>query len=46
VAYLQRLGLTQVMLYVDESNTAATRMYTALGFDRWHTDVMYRRSGP
>jgi mycothiol synthase len=34
------------MLYVDESNTAATRMYTALGFGRWHTDVMYRRSGP
>jgi mycothiol synthase len=46
VAHLQRLGLTQVMLYVDESNTAATRMYTALGFGRWHTDVMYRRSGP
>jgi mycothiol synthase len=46
VAYLQRLGLTQVMLYVDESNTAATRLYTALGFGRWHTDVMYRRSGP
>jgi mycothiol synthase len=46
VAHLQRLGLAQVMLYVDESNTAATRMYTALGFDRWHTDVMYRRSGP
>ncbi len=44
VAHLQRLGLTQVMLYVDESNTAATRMYTALGFRRWHTDVMYRRS--
>jgi mycothiol synthase len=45
VTHLQRLGLTQVMLYVDESNTAATRMYTALGFSRWHTDVMYRRSG-
>lgn len=46
VAHLQRLGLTQVMLYVDESNTAATRMYTALGFRRWHTDVMYRRAVP
>jgi mycothiol synthase len=46
VAHLQRLGLTQVMLYVDESNTAAARMYTALGFRRWHTDVMYRRSAP
>ena len=46
VAHLQRLGLAQVMLYVDESNTAATRMYTALGFRRWHTDVMYRRAVP
>jgi mycothiol synthase len=41
--YLQRLGLEQVMLYVDESNTAAVRMYTALGFGLWSTDVMYRR---
>jgi mycothiol synthase len=46
MAHLQRLGLTQVMLYVDESNTAAARMYTALGFRRWHTDVMYRRAVP
>jgi mycothiol synthase len=46
LAHLQGLGLTQVMLYVDESNTAATRMYGSLGFDRWHTDVMYRRSRP
>ena len=30
------------MLYVDEDNTAAVRMYTALGFSRWSTDVMYR----
>jgi mycothiol synthase len=46
VVHLQRLGLSQVMLYVDESNTAATRMYAALGFRRWHTDVMYRRAVP
>jgi mycothiol synthase len=46
VAYLQRLGLPQVMLYVDESNAAAAGMYTSLGFGRWHTDVMYRRSRP
>lgn len=44
VAHLQRVGLAQVMLYVDESNTAATRMYTSLGFGRWHTDVMYRHA--
>jgi mycothiol synthase len=42
VAHLQRLGLSHVMLYVDESNTPAVRMYTSLGFGRWHTDVMYR----
>lgn len=43
LAHLQGLGLRQVMLYVDEGNTAAVKMYTALGFDRWSTDVMYRR---
>ena len=39
------LGLAEVMLYVDEDNTAAVKMYTALGFERWSTDVMYRRPG-
>jgi len=43
LAHLRDLGLRQVMLYVDEGNTAAVKMYTALGFDRWSTDVMYRR---
>ncbi len=42
LAHLRTLGLAQVMLYVDESNVAATRMYTRLGFSRWSTDVMYR----
>jgi mycothiol synthase len=42
IAHLRGLGLNQVMLYVDESNTPAVKMYTSLGFDRWHTDVMYR----
>ena len=45
LAYLRRLGLAEVMLYVDEDNTAAVKMYTALGFGRWSTDVMYRRPG-
>ncbi len=40
--HLRQLGLADVMLYVDEDNTAAVRMYTALGFTRWSTDVMYR----
>jgi mycothiol synthase len=40
--YLRDRGLGQVMLYVDEDNTPAARMYTSLGFSRWHVDVMYR----
>jgi mycothiol synthase len=40
--YLRDRGLADVMLYVDEDNTAAVRMYTALGFSRWSTDAMYR----
>ena len=42
LTHLRRLGLADVMLYVDESNTAAVRMYTALGFTLWSTDAMYR----
>jgi mycothiol synthase len=45
LAYLRDRGLADVMLYVDEDNTAATRMYTALGFRRWSTDAMYRSAG-
>jgi mycothiol synthase len=43
LAHLRRLGLAEVMLYVDEDNTAAVKLYTALGFELWSTDVMYRR---
>ena len=32
------------MLYVDEDNMAAIRMYAALGFTRANADAMYRRS--
>ena len=45
LAHLRGLGLAEVMLYVDEDNTAAVKMYTALGFELWSTDVMYRRPG-
>jgi len=41
--YLRSRGLRQVMLYVDESNTAAIAIYTKLGFTRWDTDVSYTR---
>jgi mycothiol synthase len=42
LSHLRGRGLADVMLYVDEDNTAAVRMYTALGFSRWSTDAMYR----
>ena len=39
--YLRSRGLFQVMLYVDESNTPAIRLYESLGFTHWDTDVMF-----
>jgi mycothiol synthase len=41
--YLRDRGLAEVMLYVDESNPAAIRLYESLGFSRAATDVMYGR---
>jgi mycothiol synthase len=43
--YLRSRGLFQVMLYVDESNTAAIRLYESLGFTHWDTDVMFGKAG-
>jgi mycothiol synthase len=40
---LQARGLSDVLLYVDESNQAAVKTYTRLGFERHATDVLYRR---
>ncbi len=40
---LQDRGLADVLLYVDESNEAAVKTYTRLGFERHATDVLYRR---
>lgn len=45
VRHLRAIGLPQAMLYVDESNTSAIRLYLSLGFTHWDTDVMFRR-GP
>ena len=41
--HLRKLGLPDAMLYVDEDNTAAIRLYTALGFTQWEVDVMFSR---
>jgi len=41
--HLRDLGVAQAMLYVDEDNVPAIRMYEALGFTRARVDAMYRR---
>jgi mycothiol synthase len=43
LAYLKDRGLTTAMLYVDESNPAAVRLYRGLGFEVFSTDVSYQR---
>jgi mycothiol synthase len=42
--HLRSRGLAQAMLYVDEENTNAIRVYEGLGFSRWDTDVLYRHT--
>ncbi|MHB8341512.1 MAG: mycothiol synthase [Mycobacteriales bacterium] len=43
LAHLRARGLGSAMLYVDEGNTAAIRVYTRLGFSHWDTDVTFQR---
>jgi mycothiol synthase len=40
--HLRALGLPDAMLYVEEDNQPAIRLYAALGFTHWDTDVMFR----
>jgi mycothiol synthase len=42
--HLRSLDLGQAMLYVDTTNTTAIGLYESLGFARWDTDVLFRRS--
>jgi mycothiol synthase len=44
VQHLRDLGVAQAMLYVDEDNVPAIRMYESLGFTRAMVDAMYRRA--
>jgi len=41
--HLRDRGAAEAMLYVDEENVPAIRMYEALGFTRATVDAMYRR---
>ena len=45
LGHLRDLGVAQAMLYVDEDNVPAIRMYEALGFTRATVDAMYHRRG-
>jgi mycothiol synthase len=44
--HLRDLGVAQAMLYVDEDNVPAIRLYEALGFTRARIDAMYRQLAP
>ncbi|SDC14583.1 mycothiol synthase [Geodermatophilus telluris] len=43
LAHLRGRGLDQVLLYVEEDNTAAVRLYEGRGFARYAVDVSWRR---
>jgi mycothiol synthase len=40
--YLRYQGNFSAMLYVDELNSSAIKLYKSLGFKEWGRDVLYR----
>ena len=45
LAHLRRAGLSHVLLYVEEENTAAVTLYERSGFTRHAADVSWRSAG-
>ncbi len=43
LAHLRSRGLAEVLLYVEEDNTAAVSLYGKAGFTRFAVDVLWRR---
>ena len=43
LAHLRSRGLHEVLLYVEEDNGRAVRLYEGSGFTRWSADVVWRR---
>jgi mycothiol synthase len=43
LAHLRGRGLREVLLYVEEDNTPAVRLYEGRGFTRFSVDVSWRR---
>jgi mycothiol synthase len=44
LAHLRARGLSHVLLYVEEDNTAAVALYERSGFTRYTVDVSWRRT--
>jgi mycothiol synthase len=42
--YLRSHGLSSVLLYVDDTNPGAIKVYERLGFTRWDVDISFRRT--